>query len=36
VLEPVDIASVVGFLCHPAARFLTGQTIHVNGGSLMP
>lgn len=36
VLEPVDIASVIGFLCHPAARYITGQTFHVNGGSLMP
>jgi NAD(P)-dependent dehydrogenase (short-subunit alcohol dehydrogenase family) len=36
VLEPVDIASVIGFLCLPAARYITGQTFHVNGGSLMP
>jgi NAD(P)-dependent dehydrogenase (short-subunit alcohol dehydrogenase family) len=36
VLEPVDIASVIGFLCHPAARYITGQTFHINGGSLMP
>ena len=36
VLEPEDISAVVGFLCHPAARYITGQTLHVNGGSLMP
>jgi 3-oxoacyl-[acyl-carrier protein] reductase len=36
VLEPEDISAVVGFLCHPAARYITGQTVHVNGGSLMP
>jgi NAD(P)-dependent dehydrogenase (short-subunit alcohol dehydrogenase family) len=36
VLEPADIASVIGFLCLPAARYITGQTLHVNGGSLMP
>jgi NAD(P)-dependent dehydrogenase (short-subunit alcohol dehydrogenase family) len=36
VLEPEDVSAVVGFLCHPAARYITGQTLHVNGGSLMP
>jgi NAD(P)-dependent dehydrogenase (short-subunit alcohol dehydrogenase family) len=36
VLEPIDIASMIGFLALPAARYITGQTIHINGGSLMP
>jgi 3-oxoacyl-[acyl-carrier protein] reductase len=31
---PNDIAGTVLFLASPAARFITGQTIHVNGGAL--
>ncbi|MBE9640196.1 SDR family NAD(P)-dependent oxidoreductase [Salipiger mangrovisoli] len=27
-----EIASVIGFLCSPAASFVTGETIQVNGG----
>jgi 3-oxoacyl-[acyl-carrier protein] reductase len=30
---PDDIAAMVRFLCGPAARHITGQTIHVNGGA---
>ena len=30
--EPQDIASLCSFLCTDAAGFITGQTIHVNGG----
>jgi NAD(P)-dependent dehydrogenase (short-subunit alcohol dehydrogenase family) len=33
--EPEDIAPVVAFLVSDAARFITGQTIHVNGGQIM-
>jgi 3-oxoacyl-[acyl-carrier protein] reductase len=29
---PQDIAGTVRFLCGPAARYITGQTIQVNGG----
>jgi 3-oxoacyl-[acyl-carrier protein] reductase len=29
---PDDIASLVRFLCGPGARYITGQTIHANGG----
>lgn len=31
--RPEDIASMVRFLCGPQARYITGQTIHVNGGA---
>jgi NAD(P)-dependent dehydrogenase (short-subunit alcohol dehydrogenase family) len=34
--QPDDIASVAVFLASAAARFMTGQTVHVNGGSYMP
>lgn len=30
-----DIAAAVGFLCSPEAGFITGQTLGVNGGSVM-
>ena len=33
--QPEEIAATVRFLCGPGASFITGQTIHVNGGQLM-
>ena len=30
--NPSDIAKSVGFLCSESANYITGQTIHVNGG----
>ena len=30
--SPEDIAAVVSLLCGPRGRFITGETIHVNGG----
>jgi len=30
--NPEDIAKAVGFLCSDNASYITGQTIHVNGG----
>lgn len=30
--QPGDIAGVVGFLCSDLAAYMTGQTLHVNGG----
>ncbi len=32
---PDDIAGVVRFLCGPDARYITGQTLHANGGVFM-
>jgi len=34
--EPGEIAAMVRMLCSPEARFITGQSIHVNGGAWMP
>lgn len=31
-----DVAAMVAYLASPAARFLTGQTFHVNGGAFLP
>ncbi len=33
--EPDDIAATAVFLASPEARYVTGQTIHVNGGMVM-
>lgn len=33
---PAEIAAMVRFLCGPSARYVTGQTIHVNGGAYLP
>jgi 3-oxoacyl-[acyl-carrier protein] reductase len=30
---PDDVAATVRFLCSPAARYITGQAVHVNGGA---
>ncbi len=34
--RPEEIAALVCFLCGPHARYLTGQTLHANGGSYLP
>ena len=33
--SPQDIAETVRFLCGPGARYVTGQTIHLNGGAYL-
>ena len=33
--EAAEIASTVAFLCSPGAAYITGETIHVNGGMYM-
>lgn len=33
---PDDIAGAVTFLCSPQASYITGTTLHVNGGMYMP
>jgi 3-oxoacyl-[acyl-carrier protein] reductase len=34
--QPADIAGAVAFLAGPAASYITGETLHVNGGMYMP
>ncbi|HLT44418.1 MAG TPA: 3-oxoacyl-ACP reductase FabG [Luteimonas sp.] len=34
--EPADIARAVAFLAGPAGAYITGETLHVNGGMYMP
>ncbi|HJR75038.1 MAG TPA: 3-oxoacyl-ACP reductase FabG [Luteimonas sp.] len=34
--EPADIARAVAFLAGPGASYITGETLHVNGGMYMP
>ncbi len=34
--QPSDIAQAVAFLAGPSGRYITGETLHVNGGMYMP
>jgi 3-oxoacyl-[acyl-carrier protein] reductase len=34
--EPQDIAEAVAFLASDSSRHMTGQTLHINGGRIMP
>jgi len=34
--QPADIARAVAFLAGPSAAYITGETLHVNGGMYMP
>ena len=33
--RPEDVAAAVAFLASPAAGYITGETLHVNGGMYM-
>ena len=33
--EPKDVGRTIQFLCQPEAEFITGQTIHINGGGFL-
>jgi 3-oxoacyl-[acyl-carrier protein] reductase len=33
--EPEEVAAAVRYLCGPDARYVTGQTLHVNGGAFL-
>ncbi len=35
VAEPEDVANVVVFLASPASRYVTGQTLLIDGGRWM-
>ncbi len=34
--RPEEVAAMVRHLAGPGARYVTGQTIHVNGGAYLP
>jgi 3-oxoacyl-[acyl-carrier protein] reductase len=34
--RPEDIAGAVAFLCSADGGYITGETLHVNGGMYMP
>ena len=33
--QPEEVAALVAFLCGPEARYVTGQTMHANGGAYL-
>jgi 3-oxoacyl-[acyl-carrier protein] reductase len=35
IAQPSDVAEPILFLMSDAARYITGQTLHINGGAMM-
>ena len=33
--DPQEVASLISFMCSEGASYITGQTIHINGGLYM-
>jgi 3-oxoacyl-[acyl-carrier protein] reductase len=31
-----EVAAMIAHLCLPTGRYITGQTVHVNGGMYLP
>lgn len=36
IAEPLDVVQPILFLLSPASSYMTGQTLHINGGTYMP
>jgi len=36
IAEPLDVVQPILFLLSPASAYMTGQTLHINGGTYMP
>lgn len=36
IAEPMDVVQPIVFLLSPGAAYMTGQTLHINGGTYMP
>ena len=34
-IGPAEVAQAVSYLCSDAARYVTGQVLHVNGGAYL-
>ncbi len=36
IAQPMDVVQPIVFLLSPASAYMTGQTLHINGGTFMP
>jgi 3-oxoacyl-[acyl-carrier protein] reductase len=36
IAQPLDVVQPILFLLSPASAYMTGQTLHINGGTYMP
>ena len=36
IAQPSDVVQPILFLLSPASAYMTGQTLHINGGTYMP